>query len=78
MLSGQMDKQAHGSLVKWLRRCPLTAESGVRLPYGLFFYAIKWLLLNVTATFDCRQNYNEQASKICHHHYEYSASTIYK
>ena len=35
MLSGQMDKQAHGSLVKWLRRCPLTAESGVRLPYEL-------------------------------------------
>ena len=25
------------SLVKWSRRHPLTVESGVRLPYGLFF-----------------------------------------
>lgn len=26
----------HDSLVKWLRRHPLTVETGVRLPYGLF------------------------------------------
>ena len=29
---------ANGSLVKRLRRRPLTAETGVRFPYGLFFY----------------------------------------
>ena len=31
--------QRRGSLVKWLRRRPLTAESGVRLPYELGRYS---------------------------------------
>ena len=31
----QMDRIRYGSLVKRLRRRPLTAESGVRFPYEL-------------------------------------------
>ena len=30
-----------GPLVKRLRRCPLTAETGVRFPYGLFINRVK-------------------------------------
>ena len=32
--------QGHGWLVKRLRRRPLTAETGVRFPYGLFFLPV--------------------------------------
>ncbi len=31
----------HGSLVKGLRRCPLTAETGVRFPYELLDPSVK-------------------------------------
>lgn len=39
-----------GPLVKRLRRCPLTAETGVRFPYGLLF-----TLLNILKFFFWRK-----------------------
>lgn len=43
----------YASMVKWLRRCPLTAESGVRVPLGvptkntrIIYSCVLFLLLN--------------------------------
>ena len=50
----QEKKRIYGPLVKWLRRRPLTAETGVRLPYGLFFYAPESLYLYGSRVFFVR------------------------
>lgn len=37
-LTYSMISTVDGPLVKRLRRCPLTAETGVRFPYGLLYF----------------------------------------